>query len=347
VNASTQPAVAAPEYVDAYCATGTSPGRTGRIAVSIPTTYGAELTTRVAFESRGSAHAAPVVVLGGISAGRHLLPTAEAPEAGWWPGIVEVGGVLDPNRNQLIGIDFVGGPGGEVGFDHPISTFDQAQALAAVLDGLGIERVTLVGSSYGGMVALAFAALFPTRTERTVVFCAAHRSHPMATALRSIQRETVRFADEVGRPSVGLSLARSLAMTTYRSTVEFDARFDGAPVVENGVARFPVESYLSARGQQFAQTFDPAAFLALSESLDLHTVNPAEIVAATTVVSFDTDTLVPPWLVEELAAEAPGVVDHIELRSDFGHDAFLKEVESVSGVLRETLGHGERVCARY
>jgi homoserine O-acetyltransferase len=346
VNSSTHPAVAAPDHVDAYCATGTSPGRTGRISVSIPTIYGGELTTRIGFESRGSSHGAPVVVLGGISAGRHLFPTAAAPEPGWWPGIVEVGGALDPNRNRLIGVDFIGAPGGEVGFDHPISTFDQARALAAVLDALDLERVTLVGSSYGGMVALAFAALFPLRTERLVVFCAAHRSHPMATALRSIQRETVRFADEVGRPAVGLSLARSLAMTTYRSTVEFDARFDGVPVVENGVARFPVESYLSARGEQFAKSFDPPAFLALSESLDLHAVTPADIFATTTVVSFDTDTLVPPWLVEELAAGAPGVVDHIELCSAFGHDAFLKDVESVSDVLREALGHGECVCAR-
>ena len=76
-------------------------------------------------------------------------------------------------------------------------------------------------------------------------------------------------------------------------------------------------------------------------------MNPTEIFATTTVVSFDTDTLVPPWLVEELAADAPGVVDHIELRSSFGHDAFLKDVESVSDVLRDALEHGESVCARF
>lgn len=96
------------------------------------------MTTRIGFESRGSSYGALVVVFGGISAGRHLLPGAAVPEPGWWPGIVEVGGALDPDR--------------------PISTFDEAHALAAVLDALDIERVTLVGSSYGGMVALAFAA---------------------------------------------------------------------------------------------------------------------------------------------------------------------------------------------
>ena len=113
---------------------------------------------RIGFESRGSSYGALVVVFVGISAGRHLLPGAAVPEPGWWPGIVEVGGALDPDLNQLIGVDFVGVRGGEVEFDRPISTFDEAHALAAALDALDIERVTLVGSSYGGMVALAFAA---------------------------------------------------------------------------------------------------------------------------------------------------------------------------------------------
>ena len=56
--------------------------------------------------------------------------------------------------------------------------------------------------------------------------------------------------------------------------------------------------------------------------------------APTTLLSFDTDALVPPWLVEELAQQAHGVCEHIRLSSPYGHDAFLKEHEQVSSVLR-------------
>ena len=38
--------------------------------------------------------------------------------------------------------------------------------LAAILDRLGVERATLVGNSFGGLLALAFAAAYPDRVER-------------------------------------------------------------------------------------------------------------------------------------------------------------------------------------
>jgi len=325
-------------HLDAYCSTGTSPGVTGCLSVSFDPTFGSRTTADIGYEIHGPAWAPPVVVLGGISAGRHLRPTSLSPAPGWWPGVVEPGGALDPLRHRLIGIDFVGGPASRLELGHPISSQDQAKVLAGVLDRLDIGPVTLVGASYGGMVALAFAALFPERTVRLAAICAAHRTHPMATALRAIQRRTVRFANELGRSDQGLSLARSIAMTTYRSAIEFDERFDATPALSNGVARFPVESYLEARGDDFATRFDPEGFLRLSESIDIHTVDPARVQAPTTLVSFDTDTLVPSWLVEELASAAPGVTKHVEITSHYGHDGFLKEVGRVSDVIRSTLG---------
>jgi pimeloyl-ACP methyl ester carboxylesterase len=47
---------------------------------------------------------------------------------------------------------------------------DMVADLAAVLDGLGVDRpVALVGNSFGGMVALAFARAFPHRVDRIVL----------------------------------------------------------------------------------------------------------------------------------------------------------------------------------
>ena len=334
MNVQAIPATGSPSDVDAYCSTGTSPGRSGQATISFVTTYGGLTTARVGYEVHGAARGSPVLVLGGISAGCHIYPTALNSSPGWWPGVVGPGGALDPRLHRLVGIDYVGSSTSPLNAVHPLSTHDQARALAAVLDHLDIDAVTLVGSSYGGMVALAFAALYPARAKRLVLLCAAHRTHPMATALRAIQRRTVRFARTVGQPAEGLALARSLAMTTYRSAIEFDVRFDSVPEVTDGVAHFPVESYLEARGRDFAQRFDAEGFLTLSESIDMHDVDPSDVVVPTTLVSFDTDQLVPPWLVDELAGAAPGVTRHVRLPSRFGHDAFLKEVDLVSDVIR-------------
>lgn len=332
-------------HVDAYCSTGSSPGRAGRTRVTIPTDFHGSVDVEVPWEEHGPAHGPAVVVLGGISAGRHLLPTALDPSPGWWPGVVGAGRPLDPARRRLVGVDFLDGGSwsgqatsspatidpSRVG---PVTTDDQARAVAAVLDTLGARDATIVGASYGGMVALAFAALFPERTRRLVVICAAHRSHPMATAWRSIQRRLVRIGEDVDRADDALVLARGLAMTTYRSARELESRFDGEPVVTDGWARFPVESYLEARGRDFAARFRPDRFLRLSESIDLHAVEPASLTCPTTVVSFDTDTLVPPWLVGELASGAGGPCRHVRLRSIYGHDAFLKQDDRLADVLR-------------
>lgn len=327
-------------HVDAYVSTGTSPGRAGRTEVTIETDHGGPMAADVAWEVHGPAHAPPVVVLGGISAGHHLLPTAADTRPGWWPAVVGPGRALDARRQRLVGVEFLGGdPPSRL--DHPVTTRDQARALAAVLDAVGAPTVTLVGASYGGMVALAFAALFPERVRRVVSLSAAHRAHPMATALRSVQRSAVRLGVAVDRAGEALALARGLAMTTYRSAEEFESRFARDPDLEGGWARFPVESYLEARGRDFASRFTADRFLRLSESIDLHDVDPSDLTTPTTAVSFDTDTLVPPWLVEELATSSGGACRHVRLRSVYGHDAFLKESRAVSDVLREAVVSGE------
>lgn len=334
---STLAAAAAPAHVEAFCSTGTSPGRVVTTHLSFESKFGGRLRTDVTYELHGPPNARPIVVLGGISAGHHLSPTEANASPGWWPGVVEDGGALDPRRHRLLGIDFLGGPESRTPAPRdPVSSHDQARALTGVLDELGLDRVTIVGASYGGMVALAFAEIFPKRVRSLVVLGAAHRTHPMATALRAIQRRAATLASE-GDGCAGLALARALAMTTYRSPEEFEARFDSRPTCGPAGFSFPVEEYLDARGAAFSERFDADSFVQLSESIDLHVVDPAGITVRTTLVSFDTDALVPQWLAEELAATAPGVERHVTLESQFGHDAFLKEVELVSDVIRTAI----------
>jgi homoserine O-acetyltransferase len=299
----------------------------------------------LAFERTGPADAPVVLVLGGISADRHLAATPARPRRGWWDEQVGSGRALDPDRLALLGVDYLAGPGASAparwlgaleGF--PVTPARQADALVRVLDALGVGRAyAVIGASYGGMVALSFAERHPKRLERLAVLCAAHAPHAMATALRSLQRRAVRLARRHGDPAGGLALARGLAMTSYRTAGEFASRFPGAPRWAPDGVRFAVDDYLDARGSAFADAFDADAFLALSESLDLHRVDPAAVRTPTWVLASRSDPLVPLWQTRELVAGLGGPVSCTEIPSRWGHDAFLKDTAPVGRFLRRAL----------
>ena len=276
---------------------------------------------------------APVVVVaGGISAGRFVHRT-ETNGLGWWSGAVSVRGPIDLSRFQVLAVDFA--PGAEF-LETPvtITTHDQARLLALVLTHLKIERVSaFVGCSYGGMVGLAFAELFPDWAEQLIVVSAAHRAHPQATAWRGIQRRILQFAVAAGRPEEGVALARELAMTTYRTAEEFHDRFETtAPQAVGGA--YPVCDSLTARGQAYRTHTTPARWLSMSDSLDRHSVTPEAITTPVTLIGFTSDRLVPIDDIRELAARLPTLWRFVEAHSLYGHDAFLKEDAFVGDILR-------------
>ncbi len=277
----------------------------------------------------GAGDAPVVAALGGISAHRRVFDVHAAGE-GWWSEAVGPGRALDSTRLRVLGIDYLGASGESTGPTSggafpSLSSFDQAEALRGLMRHLGLERLhAIVGASYGGMVALAFAERYPQSVARILVLSAADRTHPMATAWRSVQRRIVRFALSTGNPAEGLQLARALAMATYRSPQEFAARFAFSPTETDGRFVFPVEQYLMARGRDYAARYLPESFLCLSESIDLHAVDASRIPVPVTLVAVREDQLVPLSDMQALAARLPRARLH-EISSLFGHDAFLKE----------------------
>ena len=164
-----------------------------------------------------------------------------------------------------------------------------------LLNHLGIKSLrAIAGGSYGGMVALAFGERYPERVARLLVIGAADRAHPMATPGAACSGASCASRSSAATRSEGLQLARALAMSTYRSTEEFAARFGGAPR-RDGDDRFvfPVEDYLFARGADYAARYRPESFLCLSESIDLHRVDAARIFVPVTAVAVREDQLVP------------------------------------------------------
>lgn len=291
----------------------------------------------------GVDNSGPVVAaLGGISAGRIVSGTTPK---GWWCEIVGPGAALDTTRCRVLGFDFLGGSGQTTGprageSDFPsISAYDQAEILRRLIAHLNLAPLqAILGASYGGMVALAFAERSPELVRHIVAISAADRSHPMATAWRSVQRATVRYALKNGDGAEGLRLARALAMATYRSSAEFASRFGGEPAQVDGRFQFPVEAYLLARGDAYAASYLPEAFVCLSESIDLHRVDATQIRVPTTLVAVREDQLVPLADVQALHSRMGGAAQLIEVSSLYGHDAFLKEAAVLRPVFARALG---------
>lgn len=302
---------------------------------------GALPEAQVAWRVLGTPEAPLVCALGGIWCDRHLYD-ADHPDRGCWSEIVGPGRALDPRRVRILSVDYLGGGGDSsgprAGQPFPsISTYDQADALARVLDHLGVPALrAIVGGSYGGMVALAFAERYPERVAAVCTISAADRAHPMAIAWHSIQRRIVRFALECARAPEGLALARAVGSALYRSPEEFAARFATVPQLEQDRFVFPVEHHLFGQAAGPLGRFGAEAFLTLSESLDLHCLDASRICVQTTAVAAREDQLVPLTDVRALVARMPSAQLR-EISSIHGHDAYLREPgqlrEIIAGVL--------------
>jgi homoserine O-acetyltransferase len=276
------------------------------------------------------------VVLGGISGNRHACANEDG-RSGWWSSIFGPDGPVGHGEFQVLGIDFVADPKGE----FAPTTFDQAAIIRDTLAVIGEEApYAIVGASYGGMVALAFAQKYQPDCK-LILFGAGAEPHPMATAARSLQRQVVALGKSGGKASEALAIARAMAMTTYRTPREFAARFAGGLDGACPLSGSEPWSYLSARGKAFVESvMSPERFLSLSASIDRHKVDPAAIANDTLVIACTEDQVVPLPQCDALVAQLAGKAELRVIESIYGHDSFLTEPERVGALIREFLDQG-------
>lgn len=286
------------------------------------------------YEIIGPIGAPVVAVLGGISASKHVASSALDPSPGWWEDVVGPGKAIDTRQFQVISVDYVANDASAA----PVTTTDQAEALAAALDQAGVRCLhAVVGASYGGMVALAFGVGFAVRTKRLIVISAAHESDPIATALRHLQRRVVALGSAVGREREGLAIARGIAMTSYLTAEHFGERIDECDRNDSRLVEDRIGSYLKTHGEEFAERWTSERYNALSLSLDLHRISPEDVTLPTTVIAVSGDRLVPLAQARELARRLGGPSQLIELDSSLGHDAFLGDSSRVAPFVSELL----------
>ena len=299
----------------------------GRFTVEmhLPLHHGGEADVAIRAELVGPARAPVLLAAGGISAGRHVLANRLDPSDGWWQ--CQAGSFAG---HRLLAIDFLAADGR---LDRPVDTHDQARAMLAVMDYLGIAHAAgFVGASYGAMVGMQLAVIAPHRVGGLLAISAAHRAHPFSSAQRALQRQAIELGERFGDPAAGVALARKFAILTYRSAAEFEGRFRDAPSVGTGRAKVSAEPYLDHQGDRHCRRMSAAAYRRLSESIDLHCIEPGNIAVPATFVAVESDALVPIADIARAATGAP-LGRLVTIASRFGHDAFLKEDAAIAAIL--------------
>ncbi|WP_157250323.1 alpha/beta fold hydrolase [Nonomuraea typhae] len=104
----------------------------------------------------GPPDAPPLVLLHGSAANAAMW----AGPAGAWA-----------RRFRVVAVDMIGEPGLSAPSRPPLASGVYGPWLGEVLDGLGLGRVSVVGTSLGGWLGLEFAVAAPSRVERMVLTC--------------------------------------------------------------------------------------------------------------------------------------------------------------------------------
>jgi homoserine O-acetyltransferase len=151
-------------------------------------------------------------------------------------------------------------------------------------------------------------------------------------------------------PNSGLSVARQIAMISYRTPYGYHRKFGRALTDESGPsygskAPWQVKSYLEYQGSKFVDRFDPVTYVKLTEQMDSHDIGRgrgsiehvlSHVEIPVCVMGIDSDVLYPLREQEELVQYMPNAELKI-IHSDAGHDGFLLEQDQVAAHIKSFL----------
>ncbi|WP_298520490.1 homoserine O-acetyltransferase [uncultured Methanobrevibacter sp.] len=284
---------------------------------------------------------------------------------GWWDIVIGPGKALDTEKYFIICSNVLGGCKGttgpssinpetnkEYGLEFPVITIrDMVEVQKKLIDSFGISQIyAVIGGSMGGMQVLQWIVSYPAMMKKAIPIATAAMSSPQQIAFNAVGRQSI-FSDPDWNngnyyennviPRSGLSLARMIAHITYLSDESMDIKFgrglqDKDEISYDFTVDFQVESYLKHQGETFVKRFDANSYLYITKAVDLFdlSINGSlidglkDVEAKVKVLSVDSDWLYPTEQSTEIvtALNANEVeVSFSEIKSNYGHDAFLLE----------------------
>lgn len=305
--------------------------------------------------------------LGSLSPGRdnviwvcHAL-TGNSDVTSWWSGLFTEGSPYDLRDFFVISANALGGCYGSTGplsidprkgkpfyHDFPaVTNKDIVRAFDLLREELNLARVhTVIGGSLGGQQALEWAAQQPDVFQHLIpIACNAFHS-PWGIAFNEAQRMAIAadatWKDEDPRAGIeGMKAARAMGMISYRAYETFaDTQSEKKP---GKLDDFRASSYQRYQGQKLANRFNAFTYWTLSKAMDSHHVGRgrsstdealARIKSRTLVIGIDCDILFPVEEQKYIADRIPGAQFEV-LRSRYGHDGFLADVELLKAMVKK------------
>ncbi len=296
---------------------------------------------------------------------------------GWWEIVIGPGKALDSEKYFIICSNVLGGCKGTTGpssinpktnkpygLDFPVITIgDMVNVQKKLIDSFGISQLTaVIGGSMGGMQVLEWMVSYPEMMKKAIPIATTAMSSPQQIAFNDVGRQAI-FADPnwnkgnyyaTGElPKNGLSLARMIAHITYLSDESMDIKFgrglqDKDEISYDFSVDFQVESYLKHQGEVFVKRFDANSYLYITKAVDLFDLRINDslidgfknIESKIHIISVDSDWLYPTEQSTEMvtALNANNVdVSFSEIKSNYGHDAFLLEKGQLNFILSKFL----------
>lgn len=254
-------------------------------------------------------------------------------------------------------------------FRFPVLTItDIVKAQISVLKSLDIHSVhAVIGGSMGGMQALCYAIEYPDFAKHIVALATTAYTRPWAIAFNKVVTEAIRkdpdFKDgyynteDIKENGLnGLAIGRMAGHISYLSPSSMNDKFGRKYVNQDGLyelfGRFEVERYLEYNGYNFPHNFDPLSYLYIMKTMNIFNASRGSdtleqslstITSKLHLLSFSGDLLFKPEEMEEIYNTMINIgkedlVTYKMIDSDYGHDAFLVEVDKFGDYIKNLIG---------
>lgn len=248
-----------------------------------------------------------------------------------------------------------------------LAVSDVVRAQIRLFKRLGIERVkAVIGGSLGGMQALCFAIEHPEFAQNIVILASTYATPPWAIAFNKIAIEGIRNdpefkggyydENEISQNGlIGMALGRMAGHVSFLSPHSMERKFSRNYVQTDGVyelfGRYEVERYLEYNGYNFPKRFDPLSYLYVVKMMNNFDATRhygtlanalAPIKANVSLIAFSGDVLFPPKLMREIYdvlvnSGRANQTHYICIDSDYGHDAFLVEIDKIQSHVKKAI----------